>query len=256
MSQLENSHGFSLVEVMVAVGILSIMTLAISTSIIDSRKAISGLEMKLEQVGFETSFRQEIAQNAACLRTFQNVRILPTDLTVDAEIQINPANITFRNAPLSNQTFTNFENLRTQDIVFRVTSIPAANSAAGELSFRQVGKANRSNYMALKPVTINFQITVNATGVITSCPAIAVAANSIPTAVPFSVFGGSGQTNVTFNIPGSFTLCSYSGSVTTADDSNMYDSCIVDQTAPGSWRLLLRKYSGDTLRCYASCINF
>ncbi len=77
-----------------------------------------------------------------------------------------------------------------------------------------------------------------------------------PSASSFTAFGGGGTTAVTYPIAGTWSLCSFSGFKTTADDSNNYDSCHVEQLTPGNWRIVLTKFTDDTLTCYASCVNF
>lgn len=170
-----NNNGFSIAESLVAFGIMSIVSLAITVSIVDSRRAIANLELKLEQVGFETSLRQSVfSKNSKCISSFAGVTLLPATLVVGASIQMDPALIQFKAGTLASANFKYFNNLQNGDVIFNVTAVPTANSAVGKIVFSTVNKTTIGPQLVVKPFEIDFEVTVDALGVIISCPAAAV----------------------------------------------------------------------------------
>lgn len=161
------NHGFSLVEVMVSIGVMSVMSLALVTAIVQSQKSIKSLEMKLEQVNFATAFSNQISNSAACINTFSALRILPSALTVGSTINIPSDKISFQGALLSTYKFDSYSNVR---INLKITSVPVAGSATGSLDVDLSLKSQFSNYLKPKSLGIPFALSVDAAGVITQCP--------------------------------------------------------------------------------------
>jgi prepilin-type N-terminal cleavage/methylation domain-containing protein len=70
----------------------------------------------------------------------------------------------------------------------------------------------------------------------------------------FDIVGGVGSTSSSSSI-GVWKMCSLNQYRTTEDNDNNYDNCNVDGTFNGNWTLSYSKHSQDSLTCRAFCIK-
>lgn len=158
--------GFSLVETLVAIGLISVTTLTILAGFEQARKTTKSLEMKLEQIDFVSAFKSEISSTATCRTAFSGVRLPPSSLVNGANINFLPSQITFQGSSLSSYNFDSFSNV---SINYKIEAVTAADSATGTLTFNLNPKAQYASYLKLKPVTTTYSVQVDPLGVITNC---------------------------------------------------------------------------------------
>lgn len=161
--------GFSLVEVMVSIGVISIVAIALTTMIEQSQKSVRAMEIKIEQVNFSTAFSTMISSNANCIKAFAGVKILPASLVSGASLNFPSDKVLLQGRLLSETPFEKFQNSL---VTFKITNIPSANTADGTLVINLGLKDQFSSYLKPKDISIPFSLTVDPiTGTILSCPA-------------------------------------------------------------------------------------
>ncbi len=102
----------------------------------------------------------------------------------------------------------------------------------------------------MQPIQVRVIVSTDIVNSINSC------GSDSPGVTRFVVSRCGNPRTATLNIPGAWDLCAFSGFRTTADDSNIYDGCLVTKlAAPGAWSLRLNKHDSDCLYCYANCMN-
>jgi hypothetical protein len=136
-----------------------------------------------------------------------------------------------------------------------------------------------SNRKILKiPVVVNTTVTgggivafngcsLSATGTVTGVQEFTLIANTTDGIINpygangnrYSQVGKESHSNEVLykklDIPGTFSFCALSGYRTTADDSDMYDSCFVKRQTDGSWTIESQHHRDNTVQCRATCIN-
>lgn len=185
------SAGFTLVEVLIAVGISFIVMMSISSMIVDMNKQLKTIEMKQERMDFSTLLKMQLYTPASCIGTLSGVTGIPAPATIDSliaasattppsfDIPINSAEVVFFEKPITDYRFNYFEPFSATGSKMKfVANSVTGSTVAGTMAVEFAENAAAKNFMKLKPVTFPFSVTLDATGKITYCPGTAAAAPS------------------------------------------------------------------------------
>lgn len=167
---LRDQTGLSLVEVMTAIGVMSIMAFSLIQLMAQSQKSIKTLEMKVEQIDFSSALKLQLASQNSCTTALSAITIPPASLAPGAAIPLPSNQIVLQGSLLSSRAFESFMN---PTVTFNVTSVPAAGQALGILTINLEPKTQFSNFLKLKAPVLNFGVRVDAAGAILNCPDVA-----------------------------------------------------------------------------------
>ncbi len=78
--------------------------------------------------------------------------------------------------------------------------------------------------------------------------------STLATTAHFTITGVNGESSKSLNL-GNWKFCALTQYNTTEDDSNNYDTCLVQGSFNNTWTLSLSKHSQDTLTCDATCLR-
>lgn len=277
--------GFSIVEVLIVTGLMGALALGGMTLMKNQFAAQKTVEQNYEVTTTLQQIRSVINHKDNCTETFKNLN--PGTGSVTVLKKMNSAG-TFDNVYPTLTPLTGGINVLSYQLDSSLTGL-AANQTALKILFSRGASSIKDSVQ--KNIKLEFEL--DGSGNISSCSAtsdnsrlgspgicdpstegtiaydytnhrfVVCAGNppswtgtsSVPVAQAFSVTGGSGQTTALLAIPGSWSICSFSGFKTTADDKDVYDGCYVEQLGPGSWRIRVSKHSNDSLTCLANCVN-
>lgn len=164
------ANGFSILELLIGLGILSVISITFITLMEQSQKSIKGLEIKLEQIDFMTAFKNQMATNATCASALSELEIPAAKLVVGSTIDLPLDKIKFQGQLLSTYKFSYFKDVI---VKFNISSVPIAGSALGDISVGFNYKNAYSQNLTLKPMTTAIGLSVDGAGKIISCPLIA-----------------------------------------------------------------------------------
>lgn len=163
-----NSSGMSLVEVLVAVGIMGVIAMAMAYLIDSNLKQVKFLEAKLEANNVMTFAQINFNDSASCVSNFQNINIPAGSMTVGQEIILPKNQLRLANDLLENYKTSNFI---LNDAVFKVVTTANAGSAAtGNLIFGFLPKPGTPPGIIPKNQSFPIYLEVSATGQVTNCP--------------------------------------------------------------------------------------
>lgn len=160
---IKNQSGFSLIQVMVAAAIFSVLSLAIGNLLIEQRKAISYLEDQLEKVELIRNFETAIKNSESCRRTLQNVQVPSRRAGHVESLQDNLGNVIFE----SNSTN---RNLNIGQMTIENESL-AGSPATGLVKLTVPLTRTRSGIgsNAFQPLEFRINVTLNSSRAVISC---------------------------------------------------------------------------------------
>ena len=269
-----NNRGFSVLEVLVSVGISIIAMMAMTSLLMANQKESARLYEKMTLLDVGNQIRNALLSSDKCTANLSlsanftagnnnfNSAAIPLTGTALATPLLSPRSIfmgTTIGSPVVIQKNTKVGNtsITIQDISivnwlksgsddFTADLIVGVVSDKGPLAPLKIAGLNISTDPA-SPVG-NKKILACALGSSGSAGAGAI------TQV-FTLVGPGGVNNRNLAL-GEWVFCALSGQESTADDSNMYDHCEVAKGIGKNWTLLLTKHKDDTLTCKATCLNF
>jgi type II secretory pathway pseudopilin PulG len=244
---MRNQSGFALLQIVIAAAIFAVLASAISSLLVQQKSAIVRLEDQLLKVQLMSSVESLLSNTESCRQSLLGLSILPVGrVTPLSQIKDHRGNTVY-------QSESTIDFLEIGQIQILNETIDAPNSS-GFISIEVPLKSLRGWQGAsdLKPYKKDqILVSVGGAGEIIDCSS----GSGIEDEGSFEAFAPNGVDSADEDIPGTHSLCVFSGYTTTANDSDMYDSCRVLMVGPGTWRIQLRKHAEDSLRCYAQCYN-
>ena len=154
MRKSKNTRGFSLVSVMVTMGLVGAMSLYIAKMMTVANKSTKGVSNELELIGVLTSIRTLLSQGAACQSNFKDV-VLPAERSV-TELKDN------RNPPVVRfNTTDKYGNRSIKINSMKLYGFESINGTQGtstlKIIFERLGQHSRSQFLE-KKLTLNVRV--------------------------------------------------------------------------------------------------
>lgn len=167
IKNLKNKSGISLVEVMIATGLVSILGLAISNTLTTGFKAQKGLQAKDQQREFTATIRDTLLSDKACKNTFAGVSFSGTQTINSIKDATNA--IVFQKDTKDKSKLLKISRMTLEDFT-PTAGTPGAGTAVFRPYFSKVDtNTGTANELAPDVITIKAQI---ASGLITDCVAL------------------------------------------------------------------------------------
>lgn len=158
-------RGFSLIEVMIVVGVMSIVTLGSARFIIGQSKSIAFMEDRIEWLSLKTELGHIMNDRNHCAALINNM-VLPKNEAKPIKIENELGRIIF-DPSLQENTFG---HLKLSNGQIRNINIEGPQSVGEvEVSINVERKRSGGGPQILKPVTVRFPVATNNTGQIKSC---------------------------------------------------------------------------------------
>lgn len=238
--------GFSLIEIIVAAGLISFLSLVIATLISDQRSAIVGLEDQLTKIQTIRSIEDILRNTSSCQNSLQGVSI---PAALNAKVNLANFKDNLNNVFLSSNTNNN--NLRVGQMSLTNISIGAPNSTGTiqlEVPFSRIRPG-----MGLKEFrTYTTVLTVDVDGAynITSCSGLSVGVSNFSCSMP-----GSGNNTCVLGPPSAFKFCYMTG-IEAADPGTLSGlSCYVMIDAGNYVIRITGDSTGSGVTCNAQCVG-
>lgn len=181
-----NNRGSSLIEILIAVGMMGILLMIFSQAFMHSRKQLRLLESKQEQLDFMTGARLSFMVPAQCLDNMANITFTAAQLAPAAVTTLRLENFRING---TNLEVTRLGSLRVSSLKFTSISNPTPTSSLGELDFEFDYAAPDSDMMKLANKKLPLYVRINGAGQVVECGQ-SIAPSDTPTPTPTPVPGG------------------------------------------------------------------
>ena len=243
-----DQRGFSLVSVMTSVAIFSVVALAMGQLIIEQQRATAFLQDSFQKIQLSRTIDSLLRNPAACGQSIAGQILLNSGVSTVLHLKDQGGTPLFTSNRL-------IENLKIGQIYIENETVPGPSSSGFVKLFVPIERTRKGGGPSqLTPFQIRLPVQVNARRRIVQC-----GPQGLIDSGEYVLTGNIGESSKVLSIPGIHDFCSFSGFKTTADDSNIYDGCMVSQmTTPGQWQIQVNKHPEDTLVCRARCfsVNF
>jgi len=160
-----NNLGFSLVEVMVVVGIMAVVSLGSATFIMNQNKAISFMEDRISRISFEQELSIAMNDRTSCLNAIGK-NPLKKGESRPVRIENELGKVLFD--PQANEN--TFEMLRLSEAQVTNISVKGPQSVGEvEISILVERMREGGGVQRLRPVTARFPVSTNNTGQFKNC---------------------------------------------------------------------------------------
>lgn len=286
----KSENGFSLIEVMIAVGISGIVSLAMMTMISNQQRSLRGVTAKSEAESLDSTIRQILKDENSCAATVQAAApVAPTSMA--APIVLNSVILMKQTAPTVWTPVSQYATGVSYANIVTITSLQLRDYVATDLTPGpkfEVHYHYDGDILGTNAIVRTFDAFVDFTAPSAALPTYNFRCSTAPipvapaapggTATEFILtanggdgtanpYGSGGNTKVitpnqsptggllfkSLPIPGVWTFCSLSGYQTTADDGNMFDTCWVKNPTKGSFVIESLHYKKNAIQCRALC---
>lgn len=176
-----NNRGSSLIEILIAVGMMGILLMIFSQAFMHSRKQLRLLESKQEQLDFMTGARLSFMVPAQCLDNMANITFTAAQLAPAAVTTLRLEDFRINGANLE---VTRLGSLRVSSLKFTSISNPTPTSSLGELDFEFDYAAADSDMMKLANKKLPLYVRINGAGQVVECGQSIAPSEETPTPTP------------------------------------------------------------------------
>lgn len=160
-----NQNGFSIASVVIAMSIMSVITLGVTTLIQNSMKSVTYIEDKLSAINLQNELNMDFSDSRVCKNTLKNLKVVS-----EGEDQVVPA-IKSSNDRIVYKAPTTYDRLNIDRILLENVNVAAPNTT-GRMNLSLNLKRQREGVADLKPVTVPLSVVTDGTGRIASCVAL------------------------------------------------------------------------------------
>jgi len=162
--RVKNQKGFSLIEMLIAASVLTVLAVGMSQFIVSQHNNVSNLEDRLTKVSLEAQLKIFLTESSGCTQTFTGKQALATQPIT--QIFDSLGAVQFDTASGLNK----FDFLELDSMTLENISVPGPDSTGRmklEVQVKRIRGKLGSN--SLKPINIEFTVSTNSSNEITTC---------------------------------------------------------------------------------------